>query len=93
GGHFNPMNMQHAAPDAESHHAGDFGNVTADANGEIHAHFNTRSVTVHSGMMSIAGHSIVLHANPDDLVTQPSGNSGPRIACGVINEMAGTMHH
>jgi len=91
GGHFNPMNMQHAGPDAESHHAGDFGNLTADANGEIRAHFNTVSITVHAGTTSVLGHSVVLHANPDDLVTQPSGNSGPRIACGVINAMTGSM--
>ncbi|HEX9160253.1 MAG TPA: superoxide dismutase family protein [Thermoanaerobaculia bacterium] len=93
GGHFNPMNMQHAGPDAQSHHAGDFGNVTADANGEVHAQFNTRAITVGPGPLSVVGRSIVLHANPDDLTTQPSGNSGPRISCGIITAMAGEMHH
>lgn len=94
GGHFNPMNMPHAAPDAQSHHAGDFGNVTADANGEIHTKFNTRSITVHSGMTSVVGHAVILHANPDDLTTQPSGNAGPRIACGVaaLHDMSAMNH-
>jgi Cu-Zn family superoxide dismutase len=93
GGHFNPLNMPHAGPDAQSHHAGDFGNVNADANGEVHTHFNTRSITVRAGTTSVIGHAVILHANPDDLTTQPSGNAGPRIACGVANEMAGSMHH
>ncbi|HSP17347.1 MAG TPA: superoxide dismutase family protein [Thermoanaerobaculia bacterium] len=95
GGHFNPMNMPHAAPDAQSHHAGDFGNVTADAKGEVHTHFNTRAITVHEGMTSAVGHAVILHANPDDLTTQPTGNAGPRIACGVVtlHEMAGSMQH
>ncbi len=95
GGHFNPTNMPHAAPDAQSHHAGDFGNVTADEKGEIHARFTTRSITVHEGATSVVGHAVILHANPDDLTTQPSGNAGPRIACGVaaLHEMAGSMQH
>ena len=95
GGHFNPTNMPHAAPDAQSHHAGDFGNVTAEANGEVHVKFNTRSITVHEGMSSVVGHAVILHASPDDLMTQPTGNSGARIACGVVtlHDMAGSMHH
>jgi len=93
GGHFNPLNTPHASPEAQSHHAGDFGNVTADANGEVHTHFNTRSVTVHEGVTSVVGHAVILHANPDDLVTQPSGNAGPRIACGIVtlHSMASSM--
>jgi Cu-Zn family superoxide dismutase len=96
GGHFNPTSAPHASPDAQSHHAGDFGNVTADANGEVHTRFNTRSVTMHEGLTNAAGHAVILHANPDDLTTQPSGNAGPRIACGVVtlhDNMAGSMHH
>lgn len=94
GGHFNPMNMPHASPEAQSHHAGDFGNVTAEANGEVHTKFNTRSITVHDGMNSVVGHAVILHGNPDDLTTQPSGNAGPRIACGVttLHDMAGMTH-
>src|SRR6476646_9170588 len=94
GGHFNPTNMPHAAPDAQSHHAGDFGNVTAESNGEVHTKFNTRSITVHDGVASVVGHAVILHGNPDDLTTQPSGNAGPRIACGVatLHDMAGMKH-
>ncbi|HXG58220.1 MAG TPA: superoxide dismutase family protein [Thermoanaerobaculia bacterium] len=84
GGHFNPMNMPHGAPDAVSRHAGDFGNVTADANGEVHAMLVFRSVTVREGAQSVVGRAVVLHANPDDLATQPAGNAGARIACGVV---------
>jgi Cu-Zn family superoxide dismutase len=92
GGHFNPMNMPHAAPDAASHHAGDLGNITADANGEVHARFTTRSITVREGATSVIGRAVVLHANADDLRTQPSGNAGRPIACGVVSVMAGSMH-
>jgi Cu-Zn family superoxide dismutase len=95
GGHFNPMNMPHGAPDAVSHHAGDFGNVTADDKGEVHKTFTTSSITVKDGPNSVVGHAIILHANPDDLATQPTGNAGARIACGVaqLHTMAGTMQH
>lgn len=93
GGHFNPTNMPHAAPDATSHHAGDFGNVTAEANGEIHTRFTTRSITVREGTRSVVGRAVVLHASSDDLRTQPSGNAGRPIACGIVSVMAGSMHH
>ena len=98
GGHFNPMNMVHGAPDAVSHHAGDFGNVTADANGEVHSRFLTHAIILTDGTNSAIGHAVVLHANADDLASQPAGNSGPRIACGVIEvttmkAMAGGMQH
>ena len=89
-GHFNQTGAPHGAPDSASHHAGDFGNVTADANGEVHTTFTTHSITINTGMTGVVGHAIILHANPDDLVSQPSGNAGPRIACGVAEAMA--MH-
>jgi Cu-Zn family superoxide dismutase len=97
GGHFNPTGAQHGAPDAASHHAGDFGNVTADEKGEVHTKFMTKSVTVKAGPTSVIGHAVVVHANPDDLTSQPSGNAGARIACGIVQpmtgDMAGGMHH
>ena len=98
GPHFNPTNMVHGAPDAQSHHAGDFGNVTAGPNGEVHTRFPTHSITVKEGTLSVVGHAVVLHGNPDDLVSQPAGNAGPRIACGVTtlmsgDHMAGSMQH
>jgi Cu-Zn family superoxide dismutase len=84
GGHYNPMSTPHAAPDVDPHHAGDFGNVTADASGNVRTTFTTRSITVEEGHMTAVGHAIILHANPDDLTTQPSGTAGARIACGVV---------
>jgi len=88
GGHFNPTGMIHGAPDAQSHHAGDFGNVTADANGEVHTRFTTHSISLKSGdAINPVGRAVVLHEKADDLVTQPSGNAGARIACGVIETM------
>ena len=84
GGHFNPMSTSHGAPDTPAHHSGDFGNVTADVNGNVNTHFTTRSITIDSGTSSAVGHAVILHANPDDLTTQPTGNAGARIACGVV---------
>jgi Cu-Zn family superoxide dismutase len=89
GGHFNPTGMVHGAPDAVSHHAGDFGNVTADANGEVHTRFTTHSISLTEGFSSSAiGHAVVLHEKADDLISQPSGNAGARIACGVVVAMS-----
>jgi superoxide dismutase, Cu-Zn family len=84
GGHYNPAGTAHGAPSADPHHAGDFGNVTADPDGRVTAEFTTRSITVAAGPNTAVGHAIILHANPDDLVTQPTGNAGARIACGVV---------
>ncbi len=88
GGHFNPMNTDHGTPNVTPHHAGDFSNLLAPSNGEIHQQFVTRSISVSPGTMSVVGHALILHANPDDLLTQPTGNAGGRIACGVV-EAAG----
>ncbi len=88
GGHFNPMGTPHAGPATATHHAGDFGNVTAGANGEVRTRFTTRSITVSEGSASAVGHAVILHANPDDLMTQPTGNAGGRIACGVVTLQA-----
>jgi len=93
GGHFNPATTNHGAPTATPHHAGDFGNVTADAAGNVKVTFATRSISVSAGANSVVGHAVILHANPDDLVTQPTGNAGGRIACGVTTMMSGDMHH
>jgi Cu-Zn family superoxide dismutase len=83
GGHFNPTNVAHGAPNQDPHHAGDFGNVTADGNGVVRAQFNMRGITVEPGPNSVVGRAVILHEKPDDLTTQPTGNAGGRIACGV----------
>lgn len=80
GGHFNPTSMAHAAPTAEKRHMGDMGNVTADDQGHVTLDY----IDKHILLASIIGRGMVLHANPDDMTTQPTGNAGARIACGVI---------
>ncbi len=82
GGHFNPGHQPHGALD-HAHHAGDMPSVTADAAGHVDVRFALAASSV-DGEQGFIGHSVVLHASPDDYVTQPSGNSGARIACGVI---------
>jgi Cu-Zn family superoxide dismutase len=83
GGHFNPRGAPHAAPDAAQRHAGDLGNIDANADGVAHLEFND-SVMKLSGPGAIIGRGVIVHANADDLKTQPSGNAGGRQACGVI---------
>lgn len=87
GGHFDPQGAgHHGHPDAPvgSAHAGELPNATADANGNASLHRLNRQVTLSPGKTSIIGRSIVVHANPDDYTTNPAGNSGPRVLCGVI---------
>lgn len=83
GGHYNPMQKPHGGPEDKERHAGDLGNITADASGNAHLEWSDPIMTLR-GPHSIVGHSMVLHAKEDDLKTQPSGESGARIACGVI---------
>ena len=82
GGHFNPMHKAHGAPDAAEHHAGDLGNLEADASGKAHLTLKDKAMTM-SGENSIIGHGVIVHAKEDDL-SQPVGNAGGRLACGVI---------
>jgi Cu-Zn family superoxide dismutase len=83
GAHFNPGGHQHGAPDAKEHHAGDLGNMEVKADG-------TGSLMIHSsqlaleGANSILGKALIVHEKSDDFVTQPTGNAGGRIGCGVI---------
>ena len=83
GEHFAPGGHPHGAPAASSH-AGDLGNVEADANGTVETEVMAQHVELKAGSRSIAGRAIVIHAQPDDLTSQPSGNAGARVACGVI---------
>src|SRR5688572_30052720 len=82
GAHFNPSGAPHGSMSTATH-AGDFGNLTADSSGRIDTEFSTRSITVAPGNRSVLGKAVLLHASPDDLTSQPSGNSGARVACGV----------
>jgi len=83
GGHFNPENQPHAGPDQAQRHAGDLGNIQADAGGNAH-YDRTDTHLKFNGPDSIIGRGVIVHAGADDLVSQPSGNAGPRAACGVI---------
>jgi superoxide dismutase, Cu-Zn family len=83
GGHFNPAHKQHGAPDASERHAGDLGNIEADASGKAHLEL-TDQVMKLSGADSIVGHAMIVHEKADDLKTQPTGDAGGRLACGVI---------
>ncbi|CAN5211303.1 hypothetical protein BH11MYX1_BH11MYX1_31680 [soil metagenome] len=84
GGHFNPTNMKHGAPDGTEHHEGDMGNVTAEKDGKATKTFTLKGATLGEGDTSIAGKGFIIHAKPDDMKTQPTGNAGDRVACGVI---------
>lgn len=84
GGHFNPGGVAHGEAGAGVHHAGDLPSVRADANGRVRADFDIGGVTLSAGPTSVIGRSFVVHRDADDYTTQPSGNSGPRVACGVI---------
>jgi Cu-Zn family superoxide dismutase len=84
GAHFNPKNQPHAGPDAIARHEGDMGNVEADASGNAKLDYVDHEISLTTDSRSIIGRSVVVHAKPDDLKTQPSGDSGARIACGVI---------
>ena len=89
GGHFNPTNMPHAGPDAEQRHAGDLGNITADAKGEGHYDRVDSHLSL-EGDHAIVGLSVIVHGGKDDFTSQPSGNAGPRVACGVIELKSAT---
>jgi Cu-Zn family superoxide dismutase len=83
GGHFNTAGMPHGAPADAKRHEGDLGNVEADQNGKAHVEF-VDSVLKLEGPKQIIGRGVIAHASPDDLKTQPTGNAGGRLACGVI---------
>jgi superoxide dismutase, Cu-Zn family len=83
GGHFNPTHKSHGAPDAAERHAGDLGNLEADAAGKAHLEWKDKMLKL-SGENSVLGLAVIVHAKEDDLKSQPVGNAGGRLACGVI---------
>ena len=85
GGHFNPAGAPHGNHGTGMHHAGDLPSLRADANGVARFSFESSTITVGSGMTDIVGKGLIVHRDPDDYKTQPTGNSGPRLACAVIS--------
>ncbi|HKH99803.1 MAG TPA: superoxide dismutase family protein [Candidatus Sulfotelmatobacter sp.] len=88
GGHFNPDTKKHGFDSPDGHHAGDMKNFTVDAQGKAEGRMEDKDVTLMDGPHSLLtnGAAIVVHAKADDYKTDPSGNSGDRVACGVITK-------
>ncbi len=86
GGHFNPTTQAHGAHGTGSHHSGDLPSLMADANGVAKLRIESSTITVDSGVTNIIGRGLIVHRDPDDYQTQPTGNAGPRLACAVINK-------
>ncbi len=91
GGHFNPTNKQHGFDNPQGHHAGDMMNFTVEENGKAKATVKDDEVTMGpptewNSLFVNEGTSIIIHAKADDYKTDPSGNSGDRIACGTITQ-------
>ncbi|OIN99877.1 MAG: hypothetical protein AUJ49_10400 [Desulfovibrionaceae bacterium CG1_02_65_16] len=84
GGHFNPTGARHGSPGSPSHHAGDLPMLTAGADGTARFQARMGGLSLEDGPAGVIGRTIVVTARPDDFTTQPTGNSGPAVACGVI---------
>ncbi len=86
GGHFNPSSSQHGGPAGATRHGGDLGNLKADANGYAQTSIEVSGISLGTDSNSITGRAVIVHAGADDFKTQPSGNSGARVACGLISK-------
>ncbi len=92
GGHWNPSGHKHGAPPPTSSHLGDLGNLKVGEDGMGHLEVTSEGWKLGDGSAEdVVGKAIVIHGGPDDLVSDPAGNSGPRIGCGVIHEAS--EHH
>jgi Cu-Zn family superoxide dismutase len=91
GGHFNPANKKHGLKNPEGPHAGDMNNFTVAADGSVKATVTAPGVTLREGqpnsVFANGGTALVIHAKGDDMMTDPAGNAGDRIACGTIMKM------
>jgi Cu-Zn family superoxide dismutase len=89
GGHFNPDQKKHGLENPDGHHAGDMKNFTVDAKGKAKATVTDADVNLGSdehSLFSNGGTALMIHAKADDMKTDPSGNAGDRVACGVITK-------
>jgi Cu-Zn family superoxide dismutase len=85
GGHWNPTAHQHGRDNPQGAHQGDLPNITIGADGKGKVDFTVKDATL-AGLLDTDGAAVVIHASPDDYKTDPSGNSGGRIACGVLTK-------
>jgi Cu-Zn family superoxide dismutase len=85
-GHFNPQGKPHGHYLSGERHAGDMPSLRADANGNAKLDATLDILTVTSGPASVVGRGLIVHADPDDYKTQPTGNAGARLACAVIQK-------
>ena len=83
GDHYNPTNNPHGNHDAEKRHIGDLGNIEADASGKGRLELTDKVLKL-NGKNSIIGYAVIVHEKADDLKTQPTGDAGGRVACGVV---------
>ncbi|MDD0811120.1 superoxide dismutase family protein [Curvibacter sp. RS43] len=86
GGHFNPSGAAHGQHGTGAHHSGDLPALVANAQGVARIDFTSSSLSLQDGPASIVGKGLIVHRDPDDYRTQPTGNSGPRVACAVIQK-------
>lgn len=89
GPHFNPDNKKHGFQNPEGHHAGDMSNITVGSDGTAKTTIHNKDVDLGDDSHSVfsnGGTALVIHAKPDDMKTDPAGNAGDRIACGVITK-------
>ena len=89
GPHFNPDGKKHGLENPEGHHAGDMNNFTVDAQGKAKTRIVNKDVnwgTDSHSVFSNSGTALIIHAKPDDMKTDPAGNAGDRIACGIITK-------
>ena len=83
-GHYNPQKKSHGQPGSPERHAGDMPSLKADANGKAKVDATLDIITVSPGPTSVVGKGLIVHAQPDDYRTQPTGNAGARLTCAVI---------
>jgi Cu-Zn family superoxide dismutase len=83
-GHFNPHGKPHGNPSSADRHAGDLPSLKADKSGRGKLDVTVDGISIGSGPGNIVGRGMIIHADPDDYKTQPTGNAGARLACGVI---------
>lgn len=84
GGHFNPGNSAHGKHGQGVQHVGDLMSLRANASGMAVVQYETQQISLNANSKNIANRALIVHADPDDFTTQPTGNAGARLACGVI---------